>query len=498
MSKAVKIDFPANQLRDILGGSAQPTRTVNQLPGSLKRVWLAITTLVISDVLMVALAYGLAILIHGVLPLVIKLDMREVIAISPVYLLCIIAFATQGLYPSFGITGAEEARKVIHTSSVIFVVLGCALFMMKINYSRSLFLMTTVMATCLIPMGRATLRGWCSRRTWWGYPVVVFGTKKRAAGLIRALRARHELGLYPVAVIGPDIRAGVDLHGVPAFGSIEEAGPALNGKGLKLAVVALSDMSRGHIISMVDAADQHFDKVMVVPDFLRFGHLRMRPQDLAGMVGLSFERPVVSSLDRWAMGLLGALVVVVALPVLLPLTLVIAIAIKLTSPGPVFFIQKRSGLFGNTFPLVKFRTMYIDAETRLQQMLRDDPAVAAEYERMHKLVNDPRITPVGGFLRKSSLDEVPQLWNVLLGQMALVGPRPYMPSETGQMNGLDKLVFQVRPGLTGYWQVFARNRTTFHNRLLMDVYYVRNRSMLFDFYLLFRTFEVLLLSRGSH
>jgi lipopolysaccharide/colanic/teichoic acid biosynthesis glycosyltransferase len=180
-----------------------------------------------------------------------------------------------------------------------------------------------------------------------------------------------------------------------------------------------------------------------------------------------------------------------------PLMLVVAWAVKLQDGGPMFYLQSRIGLGGGTFPLIKFRTMATDASERLAQLLRDDPAAAQEWKDKQKLTNDPRITPVGRFLRRSSLDELPQLLNVILGHMSLVGPRPMLVDQPIEYGPVYDAYCGARPGLTGLWQVSGRNNTTFRRRSELDARYLRGWSLTGDLFLMVRTVGVLLNQAGA-
>jgi lipopolysaccharide/colanic/teichoic acid biosynthesis glycosyltransferase len=182
---------------------------------------------------------------------------------------------------------------------------------------------------------------------------------------------------------------------------------------------------------------------------------------------------------------------------LAPLFSAIAALISVDSPGPVFFKQRRMGLDGRCFTVFKFRTMYTDAEAKLQEILDGDPGLKAEYDRYHKLEDDPRVTRVGKWLRRLSLDELPQLWNVLRGDMSLVGPRAYMPSELPRMNGLSRTVLQCPPGLTGLWQVSGRNNLDFSTRVDLDVHYMQHWTLWLDIYILIRTIPVVVTGDGA-
>jgi len=182
---------------------------------------------------------------------------------------------------------------------------------------------------------------------------------------------------------------------------------------------------------------------------------------------------------------------------ILPFLSLLALFVKLESPGPVLYSQKRLGQSGRRFEAYKFRSMYGDGETRLQALLDSDPKLKAEYEEFHKLSVGPRITRMGRIIRKYSLDELPQIWSVLIGDMSLVGPRPYLEREIPEMGGHEGIILKVRPGIIGMWQVTDRNSTGFAHRLRMDVDYVRNWSHWVDIYILLKTFGVVVSGTGT-
>lgn len=181
-----------------------------------------------------------------------------------------------------------------------------------------------------------------------------------------------------------------------------------------------------------------------------------------------------------------------------PLLAVIALLVRLGDDGPVFYRQERIGRGGQPFNCLKFRTMAVDAEQRLQQLLAHDPQAAAAWSLDHKLKDDPRITPIGAFLRRSSLDELPQLLNVLRGDMSLVGPRPIVASEAARYGIHFRHYCAVRPGLTGLWQVSGRNDVSYRERVVMDVAYVRGRCIRLDMKILAATLPAVLTRRGSY
>jgi exopolysaccharide production protein ExoY len=192
-------------------------------------------------------------------------------------------------------------------------------------------------------------------------------------------------------------------------------------------------------------------------------------------------------------GLAAAALVFVA-----PAFLVIALLVWLNDRGPVFFSHQRVGLGGKAFGCLKFRSMALDAEAQLAALLASDPKARREWELEHKLKDDPRITPIGQFLRKSSLDELPQLFNIVRGEMSLVGPRPIVKAEISRYGRHFRHYCAVRPGLTGLWQVSGRNDVSYRQRVVMDVAYVRSKCVTLDLEILLKTLPAVFLRKGSY
>jgi Undecaprenyl-phosphate galactose phosphotransferase WbaP len=208
------------------------------------------------------------------------------------------------------------------------------------------------------------------------------------------------------------------------------------------------------------------------------------------------DRNLISK-DRLAR-ILDISLILLAAPYMMLAFLIIAIAIKIDSPGPVFYRQARIGRSGRKFHVFKFRTMVQNADQVLQQHLDKSPQLRAEWTTTHKLKQDPRVTRLGAFLRKSSLDELPQLYNILRGEMSLVGPRPIVDAEVEKYGKCFNVYVQVRPGLTGLWQVSGRNDTTYKQRVELDEYYVRNRGLKLYFQILWKTVFVVLRKDGAY
>lgn len=214
---------------------------------------------------------------------------------------------------------------------------------------------------------------------------------------------------------------------------------------------------------------------------------------------LDFDEKLI--VHDWLKSAFDIVFSLVALIIGLPLFIIIAILVKISSPGPIFYCSLRIGRKGQLFKFWKFRSMHRDADQRLEVMLSSDPALRREWKKYFKLKNDPRLTTIGRFLRKTSLDELPQFWNVLMRDLSIVGPRPYLPREAEVIRKIlgkeMELMFSVRPGLTGIWQTSGRSNLTFEQRVKLDVSYIDQRSFLFDVHLIAKTIPILLYPKGA-
>jgi exopolysaccharide production protein ExoY len=202
--------------------------------------------------------------------------------------------------------------------------------------------------------------------------------------------------------------------------------------------------------------------------------------------------------DEFAIRVLDVAIAVCVILFALPLLLLVALCVRLQDGGPAVFAHERIGKGGRMFKCLKFRSMVMDADARLAELLASDPVARAEWERDHKLRRDPRITRLGEFLRKSSLDELPQLLNVFRGDMSIVGPRPIVTAEVDRYGSRFRYYCAVKPGITGLWQVSGRNDVSYRRRVAMDTIYARHKSLAWDVKLLFLTVPAVIFASGSY
>src|SRR6516162_4157510 len=400
------------------------------------------------------------------------------------------------LYPGVSSSPVDEIRRISLANAGAFTFLSVALALNRTPLSSHLFCLAAFVGACvMIPTIRSVTRQIGARFAWWGYPIVLFGDGDGSLSVLRKLKADPRLGLRPIAVVA-DRSSHEQLEEVPVChsGVLDRMG----WWGVKHAVVVAPDFSPSQFVKVLDRAGETFPHLIVIPDTDFLGSVGAYAQDSMGVRGLQVRNNLLHGGSRIAKRAIDLGFCLALLPLMLPLMAVIAVLIAVESGFPVFYSQKRLGQDGRTFHIWKFRTMVRNAAEVLQRSLASSPELQKECAENQKLRNNPRITRIGKVLRKASLDELPQLWNVLKGEMSLVGPRPIVHEEIAKYKEAYPLYTKTIPGLTGLWQVSGRNHTTYAERITYDSYYVRNWSFWMDIYLLARTLTVVLTGDGAY
>jgi lipopolysaccharide/colanic/teichoic acid biosynthesis glycosyltransferase len=287
-----------------------------------------------------------------------------------------------------------------------------------------------------------------------------------------------------------------EVEGVPVVGDLSLAPVLATRLKIPYAVLAMPGVDGPKLLQIVERVGGKFSHLLVIPDLFGFATLGVPAKNLGGILGVEVRQQLLLPGPRLAKRVMDAALTSTGVLFVMPFLALIALLIKLDSKGPIFYSQNRLGKDGEFFKAYKFRTMHGDGESRLKAILEADPQLRAEYEIYHKLRKDPRVTRIGRVLRKFSLDEFPQLLNVIIGDMSLVGPRPYIERELTEMGGQEKIILRAPPGMTGMWQVSDRNATSFAQRVQIDVYYVRNWSPWLDIHILAKTFGVVVKGSG--
>jgi Undecaprenyl-phosphate galactose phosphotransferase WbaP len=308
------------------------------------------------------------------------------------------------------------------------------------------------------------------------------------------LKDRH-IGIVPVAFVDDDdAKLNQIIHGIPILGKIDDAVKIARERKIDYIIVCLP---LNVIRDKIKALSRYFKHIMIVPDSEVFPTAWTYPIDMNGRLGVELRNQLMLRGPRLAKKLLEFVLAAVAIVCLFPIFILLAVLIKITSKGPIYYSAERLGLNGKKIKVLKFRTMYNDAHTKLEQMLEANPELRKEWQEKFKLNDDPRITTLGRFLRKTSLDELPQFVNVIKGEMAVIGPRPIVEKEKIYYGENYELINRVKPGITGYWQVSGRSETNYNQRVRMDIYYIMNWSVWLDVYILLKTVKEVLYCKGA-
>jgi Undecaprenyl-phosphate galactose phosphotransferase WbaP len=407
----------------------------------------------------------------------------------PLVFLFPLAFAKWGLYPGFGLGAVEIVRRLSLASSFIYLSLAAINYALKVphQYSRISFTLSLMFTLVLAPLFRFVVLSLAQRWSWWGERCVILGSGPVAEQTVRSLRQALSLGFRPVAAVSlrgtPD---RMEVEGIPLIsGNVNLALAAAT--GVRVALIADEAGLNGG--AMVDHLQQHFRQVILLRGQLDIPVEGVEVRNLGGVFGLEFVNQLLRRRNRLVKRLMDIGMGSVLMVISLPLIGVSALLVKLFSRGPAFYEQQREGLSGRSIRVRKLRTMYIDADERLEAHLEADPAARAEWQNQFKLKEDPRIIPgIGFFLRRFSIDELPQLSSVVRGDMNLTEFRP-------EFRVLRR---RVRPGLTGLWQVMIRGEGSIQEQEMYDTYYIRNWSLWMDCYLLTRTLAAVIRGRGAY
>ena len=425
--------------------------------------------------------------------------LHEYTSLWPMIGLFLAVYAWFGLYPGIATYSAREIRQLATCNTMVVCALAALVFLFRYEsrFSRITLLIGWMILLFLAPLSRAAMRNMFGRRSWWGYPVIVLGSSKGVAETLEEMEKHPEVGLRAVAAL-TETGEEDEIASIPVVGNVSQ-GPvyALN-LGVHRAVIAMPDAQGVELSKLVENSARLFSYVYVVTRLSGLSSLGVEIRDVGSMMALEFRRSLLVPSHQAVKRVLDILTSLFLMTLLAPIMLVIAILVRREAKAPIFYWQNRLGRDGRTFRMWKFRSMLPNSQALLEAHLSANPEAQAEWQANHKLKNDPRVTALGRILRKTSLDELPQFWNVLKGDMSLVGPRPIVTAEIPKYGeqGYD-FYMRVVPGLTGLWQVSGRSDTTYGQRVDLDIFYVRNWSPWLDFYLLARTVTVVLTGKGS-
>jgi Undecaprenyl-phosphate galactose phosphotransferase WbaP len=421
----------------------------------------------------------------------------------------LVVFYAAGLYPGIMLAPADEVRRFAVSATCCFLGIAASVTIeTRDRYDiAAAMVVACVFAPILLPVGREVARRCFSRFSWWGVPAVIYSRGHEGDFLAERLAKHPEFGYRPVLILDRSgaaetepaaAAAPADLLAIPRTVPSEGIHALIKTLGIKTAILVESAVDDVSNTPLEDAIITLYRYTVLIPHERALSTISLSVRDFGGILGFASTHNLTKPGNLFLKRLIDVVLCAIAAVPVIPLTIFVAAAIRLSSPGPVFYGHLRSGKNGRMFKTWKFRTMVLDAEARLQAILAADPAAKAEWEADRKLTRDPRVTKVGAFLRKTSLDEVPQILNILVGQMSFVGPRPVTESELSKYGKRAAYILSVKPGLSGMWQISGRSDTGYEERVMLDSYYFQNWSIWLDVWILIKTVGVVLRGKGAY
>jgi len=367
------------------------------------------------------------------------------------------------------------------------------------QFSRPIIVGGWLISLGLIPVVRMIVRRLLRKAGIVGPQAVMLGAGATARLVLDAIERQRLPAVRIRAIFDDDTKKqGGKIAGVEVVGPLQMAARWALQRGISTAVVAIPGMMRRRLVPLITELSKVFSRIIVIPDLFGLSSSEVSSYEIAGTLALELRNNLLYRHNRVIKRIIDLWLLSLSVVFILPLGTLIVLAIVAESGRPIFFRHERIGRGGRCFSAWKFRTMVPDAEAVLRKALENDGSLRSEWEANQKLKRDPRLTRVGRVLRRLSLDELPQLWNILRGEMSLVGPRPIVEGEIEKYGDDYDLYLRVRPGLTGLWQVSGRSDLSYEERVRLDAYYVRNWSVWLDLVILVRTVIAVLSGKGAY
>jgi len=383
--------------------------------------------------------------------------------------------------------GVVEYRRIISATFFVFAILITVAFFLRIEVARSIFLVALPVGLAALLVGRWGWRQWLRRRQKAGafvYRAVVLGDGANLEHIIKQIRSTHGTGYVIVGAITPR-GTGIAIKDVPVLGALADAAQAIDEVGADTLIVGGADELDPVTMRRLGWAMADRDVNWVVaPALTDVAGPRIHARPVAGLPLVHIDFPRLEGYRRIVKRTFDIVASTILFLLASPIMLGTAIAIRVEGPGPVLYTQQRVGRRGATFAMIKFRSMAQGADDQLASLLDLQGTTDRPF---FKVTDDPRITRVGRFIRRHSMDELPQLLNVLAGHMSLIGPRPQRPAEVAMYDAFVERRLLVKPGMSGLWQVSGRSKLSWEDSIRLDLYYVENWSFAQDIQILFRT-----------
>ncbi|MBX3011066.1 MAG: sugar transferase [Caldilineaceae bacterium] len=463
--------------------------------------------LLASDLLLILVAFGGAYIMRYVWQIGRQVDPANQVGIQAYWIfasllvvVCLLSFRFSHVYPYKVGRSVIEETYVIGTATTLAVVIlsGINLVYQPLSYSRLLFLYTAILITCLLGLSRLLIVGARLYLRQYGIGVkrvLLIGAGDVGRMVMRTVMARPELGYQVVGFLDDNVTKGqTDIGPFKALGPLENCQEVVTQHAIDHVIICLPWQSHRMIQRLLYMCERQQIRAQIVPDVFQLTKHQLEVEEIDGIPLLGTRALSIQGWNLIVKRAVDLVATILAGLLSLPLLGLIALAIRLDSAGPVIYRQTRIGKNGKAFTCYKFRSMVTDADELRNTLTNRNEATGP----LFKVRNDPRQTRVGRWLRRYSLDELPQLYNVLRGEMSWVGPRPNLPHEVEQYQEWHKKRLSVSPGITGLWQVSGRSDLTFDEMVLLDIYYVENWSLALDLHILLRSIPAVFQGRGAY
>lgn len=410
-----------------------------------------------------------------------------------------IFFVVDGVYRTWPRSWMDQVYRITNSTTKVTVLMLAITFVFRPRYYSRVMLievgLLTILLLALVRAVEAGLMAYLRRKGVGIKRAVIVGAGEVGRTVMRTIVARPDLGYRVIGFVDDNPEKGyTDIGRFKALGPLENLPRVLAEEKPDEVIITLPWMYHRKIMALVRECERHNVRARIVPDIFQMSLTQVNLEDLGGVPLIGVREVSISKGALLVKRIVDVTIAALGLVLAAPLMALIALAIRLDSPGPIIFRQTRVGLRGRLFEMYKFRSMHVGAEEQ-QDMLADLNEADGP---IFKIRDDPRLTRVGRIIRRLSLDELPQLVNVLRGEMSLVGPRPPIPSEVEKYQEWHKKRLEAPPGMTGLWQVSGRSRLPFDEMVLLDIYYIENWSLWLDFKILMRTIPKVLLGEGAY
>ena len=417
-----------------------------------------------------------------------------------------VLFAANGLYPGIMNSPTEDIKHYFTCTAFGFFAIVLSIYISEnsdfqpINFFitdskesgiAAAFAIALLIAIFAMPAFRELSKHIFAKFKWWGVPAIIYVGGKDNYFIVDKLIKLKYLGFHPAIIIDSSIKENFTYKDIPVFTPSENLHDLIKELNIKQAIICDYNGDMSEIMASYRYTTKVSKNQSLFTDTQQI-------KDIGGIIGFSSIHNLTFKRNLFLKRLMDVCAILITLPLVLPIMLILGILTKLTSKGPVFYGHKRVGKNGKEIKCWKFRSMCVNSQEILEQILATDPVRRAEWEKDRKFVDDPRVTKFGKFLRKTSLDELPQLFNILVGDMSLVGPRPVTEPELVKYGDYKDYVLSVVPGLTGMWQVSGRSDTGYEDRISFDTYYIQNWSIWLDIWILIKTVYVVLAGKGAY